>query len=223
VWIFLPPALGLLLIALMHAAPEFYGRYVAPEMGLVEIAQVLLIGAAAVSAGRLLSLPAVRRERWLGLWVGLALVGCVYVAGEEVSWGQHLFGWTAPEGWATVNDQGETNLHNVTSWLDQKPRTLLEIGVVVGGLILPLLGRPAWLRRRPRIAFLVPPAACMAAAAMAEFRRLDTILFEGTVGEAGVLHRGSEFQELFFYVFVLFYLMALRARIEAGALPSTGD
>src|SRR3546814_4167282 len=54
------------------------------------------------------------------------------MAGEEASWGQHYAGWLTPDNWQALNDQGETNLHNTSSWLDQKPRTLLEIGVIVG-------------------------------------------------------------------------------------------
>src|SRR3546814_9825984 len=63
----------------------------------------------------------------------------------EASWGQHYAGWLTPENWQALNDQGETNLHNTSSWLDQKPRTLLEIGVIVGGILIPMLAlrRPA--------------------------------------------------------------------------------
>ena len=39
----------------------------------------------------------------------LFLVG----AGEEVSWGQRIFGWETPEGLKQSNAQGETTLHNL--------------------------------------------------------------------------------------------------------------
>lgn len=35
-------------------------------------------------------------------------------AGEEISWGQRIFGWGTPEGWSEMNAQAETNLHNLT-------------------------------------------------------------------------------------------------------------
>ncbi|MCB9982820.1 MAG: hypothetical protein H6861_03965 [Rhodospirillales bacterium] len=38
-----------------------------------------------------------------------------------------------------MNDQNETNLHNISSRFDQKPRLILLVGVVVGGLIIPAL------------------------------------------------------------------------------------
>lgn len=37
------------------------------------------------------------------------LVGC----GEEISWGQRIFGWGTPASIAQKNIQGETNLHNL--------------------------------------------------------------------------------------------------------------
>jgi hypothetical protein len=33
--------------------------------------------------------------------------------GEEISWGQRMFGWETPAQWAAMNVQGETNLHNL--------------------------------------------------------------------------------------------------------------
>lgn len=47
------------------------------------------------------------------LLLGLFLIFC---SGEEISWGQRIFGVRTPEYMMEVNDQGETNLHNLT-WL----------------------------------------------------------------------------------------------------------
>lgn len=33
--------------------------------------------------------------------------------GEEISWGQRVFGWITPEKWSNLNVQNETNLHNL--------------------------------------------------------------------------------------------------------------
>ena len=41
------------------------------------------------------------------------LVFCLFVALEEISWGQRLFGWSTPDWMAQRNIQGETNLHNI--------------------------------------------------------------------------------------------------------------
>jgi len=91
--------------------------------GAVEHLTVLVLlpgiatGAWALRAGRSAPRPA---RAWLGLWVA----ACVYFAGEEASWGQWWFGWQTPAPLAELNDQGEANLHDISSWLDQKPRAL---------------------------------------------------------------------------------------------------
>lgn len=71
-------------------------------------------------------------------WLALLVLGCIYYAGEEISWGQHWFGWGTPDAWMGVNDQGETNLHNTSALLDQVPRMMLTIAAVVGGVIIPV-------------------------------------------------------------------------------------
>ena len=71
-------------------------------------------------------------------WLALLVLGCIYYAGEEISWGQHWFGWVTPDAWMGVNDQGETNLHNTSALLDQVPRMMLTIAAVVGGIIIPV-------------------------------------------------------------------------------------
>ena len=50
------------------------------------------------------------RLRWL--FYGL-VVGVWFVAFEEISWGQRLFGWGTPEVFDVHNLQSETNLHNI--------------------------------------------------------------------------------------------------------------
>lgn len=37
--------------------------------------------------------------------------------GEEISWGQRIFGWNTPESWAEISAQKETTFHNL--WLFQ--------------------------------------------------------------------------------------------------------
>src|ERR671923_1912828 len=50
---------------------------------------------------------------WLAAFYLLAALGFVFIAGEEISWGQRILGWATPESIAAVNKQGETNIHNV--------------------------------------------------------------------------------------------------------------
>ena len=85
-----------------------------------------------------------RRDRlpqWLVGWLLGVTLACVYFAGEEASWGQHYFRWMTPEAVQSLNDQRETNLHNTSSWLDQKPRAVVELLMVFGALLVPLIRR----------------------------------------------------------------------------------
>lgn len=44
----------------------------------------------------------------------LVLAALMFICmGEEISWGQRLFGWETPQEWKAQNAQAETNLHNL--------------------------------------------------------------------------------------------------------------
>jgi len=73
------------------------------------------------------------------LIVGAAAFGAMI--GEEISWGQHWFGWSTPETLAAVNLQGETNIHNLVS-----PRLYDAFYQVPGWL---LIGAPAFAALAP--------------------------------------------------------------------------
>lgn len=77
-------------------------------------------------------------QSWLKVWFILLILGSIYFAGEEASWGQHFFGWSTPDAWSVINDQQETNLHNTSAIFDQIPRTLLSLAAVIGGFLVPL-------------------------------------------------------------------------------------
>lgn len=81
--------------------------------GLVENLTVLvLLPAIAWALMTVVRWRSPRPMQWIRLWLTLWTLACVYFAGEECSWGQWYFGWSTPEVLATLNDQGETNLHN---------------------------------------------------------------------------------------------------------------
>ncbi len=216
-WWLLLPVLACALLSLTHVfAGAWYARWIGGEQGLLEGSHVVIPLISLALALRLLLYPRVRGNLWLSCWVGLAALGSFYIAGEEASWGQHYLGWTTSETWVQINDQGETNLHNTSSWLDQKPRTLLEIGVIVGGILLPLAALYRPQIRQVRWALIIPPLACLPVALLAEFTRLSEVF----LSDGRLFQRTSEAQELFFFLFVLFYLVSLRRRLRAAADPA---
>lgn len=79
-----------------------------------------------------------RGERRAGL-LALAAVPFVIFAGEESSWGQHWFGYDTPEAVASVNMQGEFNLHNLDTRISN---ALFLEGALFAFLLVPYLLRP---------------------------------------------------------------------------------
>ena len=50
----------------------------------------------------------------ISIFIFVALI-CLFIAGEEISWGQRIIGWNTPDFFAARNFQQETNLHNFLS------------------------------------------------------------------------------------------------------------
>lgn len=180
------------------------------ENGPHEWLQFLLMFAAFLVACRFLFILSWQKQPLMAAWLLLAALCCFYVAGEEISWGQHVMQWSTPEEWTHINDQQETNLHNTSDWLDQKPRLVLLIGVVVGGLLIPLLQkiRPGWLPRRFK-AFYPPKELSFIALLIAVFHLLEKCL---SMAGIYIFTRFSEVEEVYMFYFVLLYLIALGQR-----------
>ena len=110
-------------------------------------------------AGGVFALAASRQRRTSGAlpWflVGLSLF-CVFVAMEEISWGQRVFGHRPPDYFLAENFQQELNLHNLAS---TDVRMNAFRGIILGyGVLLPLFALIPFLRRFfDRIALVPPP------------------------------------------------------------------
>lgn len=207
-WLYIPVGFILLQIVLEITLHREVLSPMLSEGGPHEAVQFFL-----ASASCLIALKTVFDVKPLLLkgWMLCAALGCFYIAGEEVSWGQHIFGWITPEFWSNVNDQNETNLHNTSAWLDQKPRLLLYIGIVVGGLVIPAMRRwrPEKLPRKYEVLY---PSAILAVPALGV---LVPHLFQETLElfRLSFFERVSEVQELYIYYFIFLYLLDFRKRI----------
>jgi hypothetical protein len=206
-WLWIPVAFLLLQFCLEVSFSTETLSAMHSENGPHETVQFILLLAAFITALATLLKINWKTSKWLGLWVALAAICCLYVGGEEVSWGQHFLNWSTPEYWAAINDQNETNLHNTSSWLDQKPRLILLIGVVIGGLVIPALrkSRPGLLPEK--FAVIYPPASF---GVMAAITLAIHIIDKASLG---IFARGSEVVELYLYYFVLMYVIVLHQRI----------
>ena len=144
-------------------------------------------------------------------WFFTAMICSFYVAAEEVSYGQHLWGWSTPDFWRGVNDQEETNLHNTSSWLDQKPRLILILSIVIGTLIVPLLKKLKLLSLPAHLEDLLPEKVLSVIALFVVVPQIFEKLFE--LFDIQIFTRFSEVQELYIFYFVLLYLVMLRKKL----------
>lgn len=221
-WLWFPPILLLVIVPIKIVSPEFYAQWIDGERGLIELATPIISIVGAVVGFKVMRVAAVLPTRRLRVWMLLTTLGCVYFAGEELSWGQHLFGWGTPAYLEAVNDQEETNLHNISSWFDQKPRMLLEFWVLVGGVIFPIRrlmsrdtatgemdGESVWFW--PSIELL--PTALLAILVRLPERMKSLFDLEQLPLEL----RFSEPQEYYFALFLLIYLASVYRRAISNA------
>jgi hypothetical protein len=206
----------LLIILSYRIDPKFYMDWIVPEgYSFLEFGQFVIISAAFAVAVRLSLDPLVRQRRLVFVAVLLAAVACLYIAGEEVSWGQTFFHWKTPESWAAINVQEETNLHNLGAFdnvFNVFPRYLLCFGVLVGGLGVPLVAAFYPKLRAMRLSLFLPAAALVPAALGTLFFQIDRLLEK--LGSAWPVPRPAESVEFYFYTFILAYLIVFARRIN---------
>ncbi len=148
---------------LMWAALVWYSQVDEPgfmalteEDHVVENVQWVLGALAAVLGGRIAWRLGVRRRWGWALCYGVLALGLVWVAGEEISWGQRLVGFQTPAWVMERNQQEELNLHNLPEvrrftdyWLDRA--ILFLIALSLFGWVL----RKRWAARW-RVALWIP-------------------------------------------------------------------
>jgi len=213
-WLGVPVLVAIWLLVTWQIVPGWYSKWVIPEgYGILEFSQFVTMVAALFIAVRLLLKPFVRKRPFVFAITIISALSCLYTAGEEMSWGQHFFHWNTPEYWAMVNRQQETNLHNVYPAFEQWPRAILEIGVVIGGIIVPIAAAIFPRIRSNRLSLFLPPAALLSTAVIAMlFKLTGTLSQKGYIPE--LVHRPSEAIESYLYYFILAYLIVFARRIR---------
>jgi hypothetical protein len=106
------PFVGVIGIVLARAHKPLF-RFLTDEDSLLEWIQ--FAGFAAASIVALVCAWRFRKTgRPLLALVYLAFgVGCFFIAGEEIGWGQRIFGYGTPERLEEINEQKEVTVHNI--------------------------------------------------------------------------------------------------------------
>ncbi|MDG2471967.1 MAG: hypothetical protein P8M71_02505 [Pseudomonadales bacterium] len=154
-------------------------------------------------------------------WLVVYGLGCVYFLGEEISWGQHLFNWSTPDAWLAVNDQQETNLHNTSALLDQVPRFLLTLGIVIGGLIYPVCVRnqqPGDSGFSSLLSLIMPSFHCVTAATSVLFITVHDKIYNLLKIDMPTFLQinDGEVKESLIAMFILVYIYDLYQRLKSN-------
>lgn len=213
-WLGIPLFVAVFTLGSFWVNRGWYDRVVLPEgYGILEISHFLIPLFGLLIAARLLFKPFVRARRFVFTVALLGALSCLYIAGEEMSWGQHFFHWNTPEYWAAVNRQEETNLHNTYVIFEKTPRSILELAIAFGGLGVPIAAIfYPWLRAC-RVALFLPANAMVPLAIGAmSFKLVDRLQQGGHIHT--ILDRPSETIETYLYVFIVAYLVVYARRIR---------
>ena len=214
-WLGIPLAVALFVTGSFGPDAEWHRQWVTAESGILETAQFILMVIGFVIAVQLLFDPFVRRRPLVLAVTVLAALACLFIGGEEVSWGQHIFFWQDAGLVTAVNDEGELSLHNMNKGFERAPRALLETGVFVGGLLIPLLCAFGPSLRQSRMALFLPAAALVPAALFAALFKGSDLLAKYQDVPVGLAARPSEVTEFYLYFFMLAYLIVFERRVRA--------
>ncbi len=181
------------------------------EFGIVENMTVLfLLVAIGFCGSAIIKVNKLGITSFLRAWLFVLILGAAYFALEEISYGQHMFGWDTAETWKELNDQGETNLHNVHALFDQLPRALLTLGILIGGVILPLYRhlRQIRLEESNRLYWQWPTLDCVTIGLLVILIRPILSVFETDIINTG------ELKENLFALFILLYCVSIHNRLK---------
>ena len=133
-------------IYLCYVEPVTFLRLIAEDQW-GEYATAVSFGVCGLLLTLLLFCRVPRLEKVVLLIIGL---GAFFIAGEEVSWGQRIFGFATPQLLSQFNIQGELNLHNLDG-VDNAHLRSIAVHLIVGWLLLSSVVAVGFPRYRDRV------------------------------------------------------------------------
>lgn len=207
------PFIGLAILPLLWATAEAAFRFLTQEDGIIEWTQFAAFVASCVVAAM------IARQRWstghavqAGLFA-LAAFALFLISAEEISWGQRILGYEAPEAIREINDQDEMTFHNISGVL-----IFFNVGMLLVSLYAivaePVIRRLRLAERWADAEILFAPPLFLASAfgVMAVFRVLRLAFLEGGYG----VNRIGEWAELCFALAILIFLGLALRRLRAA-------
>lgn len=146
-------SVAIALVILHFTHPDFVA-YLTDEDGWFEGSSAILYGLAAVACLMGLRQPRSPRSLWR-LWCLLFATLFFLVAGEEISWGQRIWGIATPSSLESVNVQQELNFHNIDG-IHQHIRLLAVLFISAVCIAIPTLAQVNLSFRQLLERFAVP-------------------------------------------------------------------
>tara|TARA_B100000965_G_scaffold252766_1_gene212711 strand:- start:262 stop:1053 length:792 start_codon:yes stop_codon:yes gene_type:complete len=109
------------------------------ENGLVEFLQVILLFISIIFIIKYIKNIHSSSALKFKILIYVYFLGILYYFFEEISWGQHIFGWGTPDFFSKINSQNETNVHNTSSIFNELPRNLLLIWTSLSFIFVKLI------------------------------------------------------------------------------------
>jgi hypothetical protein len=229
IWLYIPIIFFLNIFLAKYINEDFFNQYFQQETGFIENGTFIILFFSIITCLFILKKRNLFVFKKLFLfWIIVFLFGLIYFAGEEISWGQQWFKWQTFDFFMNYNDQSETNFHNISSWYDQKPRSLLLLFIFLGGIFLPfyLKIKKKKLYSRNIKFWLFPNICCMPSALICLFFYiLDNTYKFVCYGTPGIdikcnyipylfVLRTSEILELFMSLFLFIYVLSIYSRLN---------
>lgn len=170
-YLFVLPLIACVFVALTLLYRPLFDNLTA-EDALIEWLQFAGFMIASV-AGAIAALKLRPDHRFASVAFMLFALGCLFIAGEEIAWGQRILGLETPDALASINHQNEITLHNITKGFSMQ--FLFNMFVLVlgfTGAILPWVARRRKLFAGTDRALLVPALFLTSAFLMAGGYRL---------------------------------------------------
>jgi len=192
------------------------------EDGLAENLQVALYLAALVLA-ILISIRLWRSgERFIAILYAALCLALFFMVGEEISWGQRIFGWETSESLAAINKQDETTVHNIITVATAFKWAQLMVGAYGTILPLALLHWRIPKRFQKLASALIPHYSLILYFALLFLWRIYRNLFEAPQEYSFAISEFNEVLELILAV-GLFAFMIFQLRQEKAKRNQNGE
>ncbi len=134
-------------VVLSHAAPDYFKQTYVMEDGLLQWLQVVaLVMGMSLCFRRVYVLRSQKTVLFLVMTFLLGLL-LFFAAGEEISWGQRIFGIASPEWFSTHNAQEEINVHNLVAGGAKLNKVIFSTGLGILMFLYLLVLSPLYRRQ----------------------------------------------------------------------------